>query len=119
VKSKLAEARLFRRGAVNLSEEVLESTKSSCFEPQSSFDEQGYRDFRDIRNLTGFLRELKAMGTSEVQIVQELDWWRAHAPELTQALVRAGRVQERRESRALRAFLSPYFQQVAEGRSAA
>jgi hypothetical protein len=94
----LPEARYWRRTAVTLAEEASDREKSRVFDPT-----EGPADLYAIRNITGMLARLRAMG--EVALVAEYHWWRERYPDITWALVQAARRRERAEVQALCRFM--------------
>jgi DNA primase len=98
IERDMPNARLWKRAAVELCDEVLDDCKERFF--------RGFKDVeaQEIYALTRFSEHLRKMDGPA--LVEEWISWKRNKPELTSALVRVGRALETADQRAVRAFLA-------------
>ena len=94
----LPEARLWRRAAIEMSEQLLDVMKAAFFGGPSD-----QIDFDGIRNTTKLLSRLRRIDGPE--LVTEFRSWMESHPGLTAGMVRAERAREQAEWRALSTYL--------------
>jgi hypothetical protein len=99
-------AEVWRRAAVNLTDELLDRLKTALFDPTLPWPEIG-----EIYRVENMLRQLQNLeGTGLVD--EYLDWAASH-PKTTSALVQFGMVLEAEDERMVKAYLMPENEAVA------
>jgi len=98
VKPDLPVARLWRRAAIVLSEDLLEFLKAALFDPAP----RAQIDASEIRDIAQFRRRLRHLDGPE--LVGEYAEWMGRFPQLTAGIVHAARLRETAERRALQAY---------------
>lgn len=93
----LCQARLFRRTALSVCEELLTELKATLF---STVNSESLTDLPAIEQLAAALRR-----ANDDEVVAEYRWWLANHATITSAMVAAGRDREEAERRALRRFV--------------
>jgi CHC2 zinc finger len=98
IERDLPNARLWKRAALELCDEVLDDCKERFF--------RGFKDVeaQEIYALTRFSEHLRKVDGRA--LAEEWISWKRNKPELTSALVRVGRALETADQRAVRAFLA-------------
>ena len=104
----LPAARYWRRAAVNMGEELLDSLKTALVDPMLPQPETG-----EIGHVENVLHSLQRIDSAA--LVAEYRWWLEHHPGLTAAMVASAKRLERAQRRALLAYLHG----AAEKRAAA
>jgi hypothetical protein len=98
LESELPTAEYWRRAAVSMTEDILDSLKAALFDPTLPRPDVG-----EIFRVESLLASLRRKDGAE--LIAEYHWWLERHPGMTAALVRAAKQRERAERRALSAFL--------------
>ena len=100
IERNLPTAELWRRSAVSLGREILDSLKAPLLNPALPHR----AEIGEIASWTLQLDRWLKMNGGE--LVTEYEWWRRHHPKMTAAMVDVMRTREKVERRALRRYLS-------------
>ena len=101
IERDLPAARLWRRAAVAMGEEVLDALKVGLVDPNAPIMQA---EIGELERWTRQVAMWRRMDGGE--LVQEYAWWRQHHPRLTEGMVRAARNLGTAELRALRRYLA-------------
>jgi hypothetical protein len=99
IETDLPTARLWRRAAAKLVEELLDWLKSGLFDATTGPRPEAF----EIQRVHGLLESLR--GAEGAALVGEFRWWLKHYPGWTSALLKVAERRQRAERRALVAFL--------------
>jgi len=97
---ELPRARHWRRAAILLAEELLDSLKAHFFDP----DARATVEASDLRRVTRLLAELNRV--DGVELVEEFRWWYREHPVLTKGLIYAAEIRAEAERRAICRYLA-------------
>jgi hypothetical protein len=97
---ELPRARYWRRAAILLAEELLDSLKMRFFDP----DAPATVEASDLRSVTRLLGELHRI--DGVELVEEFRWWYREHPVLTKGLIYAAEIRVEAERRAICRYLA-------------